>query len=151
MWWIDHGRLLRWECGDTGIVSNNGFVLDEQIKAFRVSWTCPTCPAATWARGDHECHLKNLFLRSVLHPQLVGWCLLSPPCLAALLALDTNTEKSTWTRGQLQKVTVRSVLLSEASLFWLRQWALGSSVTSPRSWGWRALALGFAPGTLLCH
>lgn len=28
---------LRWECGDTGIVSNNGFVLDEQIKALRVS------------------------------------------------------------------------------------------------------------------
>lgn len=27
---------LRWECGDTGIVSNNGFVLDEQIKALRV-------------------------------------------------------------------------------------------------------------------
>lgn len=37
VWWVDHGRLLRWECGDTGIVSSNGFVLDEQIKALRVS------------------------------------------------------------------------------------------------------------------
>lgn len=153
VWRADHGRLLilRWECGDAGIVSNNRFVLGEQIKALRVLWTCPTCPAAPWARADHKYHLKKLFLRWVLSPQLVGWYLISCHHLAALLlALDANMEIHS-DPGQLQNLAVRSLLLSEASGFWLTL-GLGSSVTSP--WFLRltrqaAPALGFAPGALL--
>lgn len=68
------------------------FVLDEQIKALGVSWTCLSCPTSPSTRGE----IINVIWKK-------PFCeLMSPELSFVLLALDGKVEKSIQAQGSLK-------------------------------------------------